>query len=124
MPDRWLAFCRRLAPASARERVFDPVVADLAADRAEGLARTESMVRRAAVRARFALAVLSAAIGCRRLVCRETGLRSIGRHLAADLRHASRFLFRRPGFTLAAVVTLALGVGANAAIFSYMNHLL
>jgi len=124
MPDRWIAICRRLAPASHRERVFDPVVADLAAERAERFARAGSPVARAAVRARFGLGAFAAALGCRRIAWRETGLRSIGRQLASDLRHAARFLFRRPAFTLAAVLTLALGVGANAAIFSYVNHLL
>jgi len=104
----WL---RRVVPSGWADSIF----ADLRED-----GRAGALWPQAAIAARFTLEALSSWRPRRpRWGTAGTG----GPMLATEIRHACRALWRSPGFTATAVLTLALAIGANTAIYSALRSI-
>jgi len=78
---------------------------------------THEEARRAALRA-------FAGLEQRKEECRDVRRVKLVENFGRDMRWAFRGFVKQPGFTCAAILTLSLGIGANAAVFTMVNSLL
>ena len=128
MPDRWTSFCRACTPAPLRAAVFDPAVADLVQGACLRRGHRSWFVR---LGARVALPLLVAwtVVQCRLLHARASsapGYHRPGRQSGKGIMSRSftvviRRLWREPRFTAAVVLTLAVGLGANLTVFTFVD---
>jgi putative ABC transport system permease protein len=108
--------------------VFDPARHDLHIAHLHRLAAAKSQSARAASHVRYRVAIVVLLIDCWRLPPVDPVTAQPPREpftmFVYHLRHAIRLLARERAFTAAAVLTLALGVGANAAVFAVVEAVL
>jgi putative ABC transport system permease protein len=116
-PPRWP---RALLGAAIQEDVFEPAWHE---------ARAERVERRTGAHAGDTLQTLLLVAQCTALRFGRRGGNgpggdSVMATMLDDVRYAVRSLRRRPGFAAVAILTLGLGIGANAAIFTVVNGVL
>jgi putative ABC transport system permease protein len=140
MPNVTLArLLAALLPRAIARDVFEPAWWDLRIGHLERRARVRSPLARSALGWRHAIEALVLCFDCWRLVLADPrSLFPAPRPSAVAhtpnterfsmllyyLRHAFRRLVREPAFTVAAALTLALGVGANVAVFAVVEAVL
>src|SRR5262245_152782 len=106
--------------------IFEPARQDLRIAHLQRLESARSCRARVLSRVRYGAALAILAVDCWRLapldpVEPRPRLKEQFAMLMYHLRHALRLLVRERGFTAAAVLTLALGVGANVAVFAVVD---
>jgi putative ABC transport system permease protein len=134
---QWLA---QLLPARTAADVFEPAWEDLRIAYLTRRPLADSSLERAALRVGYTLLAVLLLLDCWRLAI-ASGFQRRDRRDALPMliepkqterfamlvylvRHAFRQLVREPAFTVAALLTLALGVGANAAVFAVVEAVL
>ncbi len=115
---RWLL--RAAAPAEEREWLLADLEEEAAARAIAGGERQARAWSRRQVAASLGPLIIRRVETAARLSWSTT--MSIWRGLGSDVRLAVRRLFESPGFSLTCIVTLALGIGGNTAVFTLIDR--
>lgn len=118
---RYLRFWRRDPTADLDAELQFHFARRIAEFEAAGMSPPDAA---AAARARFGDvdAVRNDLAGMDARIVHRSELRRIGDGVRADLRYVFRGLRRTPGFSAAVLITLAIGIGLNAALFSFLDR--
>ena len=113
LPLRWRAFFRRHeTDQELKDELRDHLDRQIEENVAQGMSPEEA--RYAALRAMGGVAQIEQQ-------CRDTRGRSVVDEFVQDLRYGLRQVRRSPGFSALAILCLALAIGANATVFSWVE---
>lgn len=121
---RWLAQLRMLLRSLFRHRQSEADLDEEIRDHLEH--EIESIVSAGMTRreAQFAAQRLVGSVSLYKEECRDARATRIIENIVRDLRYAVRMLRRSPLFTGIAILTLALGIGANTTVFTFVENIL
>jgi predicted permease len=121
---RWPAKLRMLLRSLFQHQRIEADLDDEIRDHLEQEIRNNVRAGMSPEEAKFAAQRLVGPVSLYKEECRDARVTSFMENFARDLRYGMRMLRRTPLFTAVAIVTLALGIGANTTVFTFVENIL